>query len=271
MNIMEQTRQKDLTRVGWVNDFNKLGGGEESQKRLIERATFTVDFMTPKTFKTGYGLYIINNVRTFTTEQVEYLLRSRFVMCWRDVLSDDHNLIKGLAEKAFKNIFLSPLHLATFKEKYGLAPHNQFVIPPLFDDVQDADNDREGICWFGSIWPHKGIESVLLWARNNNTVIDFYGTGHEQIIEQLKISKYANYKGLADKTVLKEYKYFIHMPTVIEAFGRAAFEAFLAGCHVLHNGLIGAFSFDWNYENKREALSDCSYQGKAFWDVVVWS
>ncbi len=278
MSMLGQTQQKGIrqrTRGAWLNDYKIFGGSESTQKRLLDIAPDKIDFLTPTTFWTGYDLYILNNFRGFAREQLEYVLTRQFVMYWHDILYEDAELIQALCRGAKANIFLSPLHFQQFQQKFGIIVGRAFVIPPLFDDKLPTNEEtRGGICWYGSIWPHKGIENCLLYARKNKIVIDFYGNGHPLIIEQLKASKYANYKGLASKDILAKYKYFIHMPEEIEAFGRAAFEAYLAGCYILHNNKVGAFSFGWNYEDKQETLENClngmveGFERKQFWEIV---
>lgn len=258
-----------INKIAWLNDFKIFGGSEETQNRLLEISPYKTYFLTSKEFNTNYDLYILNNFRTFTKEQIDFICENKFIAYWHDVLFEDGKQIKKIKDNALANIFLSPLHKDVFEVKYGLVGDNTHIIPPIFSPKQPTTKKgREGVCYYGSIWPHKGIDNLLLWARNNKTVIDFYGDGNSILVEQLKQSKYANYMGFADRSVLTNYQYFIHLPDEIEAFGRSCFEAYLAGCHILHNNKIGAFTFDWDYDDRGNTLDTCIKKGNCFWDTI---
>lgn len=267
--ILRQTMT--IKSIGWVNDYKIFGGAEDTQNELINICPYDIKYITATDFTTGYELFILNNFRTFTKEQIAYLCQTKYVACWHDVLFQDGGLITRIRDNALANIFLSPLHKAIFQKKYGL-PVNKpsFVVPPLFPSIIPHTKKRKGgICYYGSIWPHKGIDNCLLWARKNSKVIDFYGQGNEILVQQLKQSKYANYEGTTNNSILREYNYFIHMPDEIEAFGRSVFEAYISGCHILHNNKIGAFTFDWNYEDRKTTLQRCNNAGNALWDIIL--
>jgi len=274
-------------KIGWLSDYNIVdngfvGGGEITEAEFIKRkpSDIILELITRKNFKDDFDFYIVNNFRTFSKKNLNTVLDNKFIMAWRDVIETPHDdLISQLYEKAKLNIFLSPLHLKSFTNRFNVIKNNTCkIISPYFNakryrGIEFANILRnKDICWVGHLQHHKGIEECILWARDNNRIIDFYGKGNLQIVHQLEESKYANYKGFIDdiSSILYQYKYFIHYPDKIETFGRSCMEAYLCECRIIRNNNIGMFS--WDIFTKNIEIDDIiewiERAPSVFWDNI---
>jgi glycosyltransferase involved in cell wall biosynthesis len=63
--------------------------------------------------------------------------------------------------------------------------------------------------------------------------------------------------------LLARYETFVHLPVVIEPFGRLIAEAWAAGCAVVTNNLVGA---KWWITENPDGLYTA---GEDFWKVVL--
>ena len=266
-----------MNQIAWLNGYIDFGGGEISANAMLKDPPYDIKFMLPQTFESGYKYYIINNFRHFSKEQLQYLSTQNIIMWWHDVLPTPYpDLTRQLAIKAKNNIFLSPLHCSTFADKYDLDiladDINISIIPPFIDMNKFYYNDnprhRQNICRVGKIYSHKGIDKVLMCLRNDGIKADFYGDGNPLIKYQLEQSLYANYMGDIDHQNIEEtyrkYRYFIHMPAEIEAFGRSTMEAKLCGCEIIGNGKIGCLS----YRIEDELIEQIKESHSLFWGVI---
>tara|TARA_Y100000310_G_scaffold146471_2_gene145823 strand:- start:4292 stop:5125 length:834 start_codon:yes stop_codon:yes gene_type:complete len=270
--------------IGWISDCflseGFVGGGEITESELIKRRhnSIAVSKITKDNFNTNCDFYILNNFRTLSKIQLEYLVyEKRYGIAWRDIIDTPHDdFIPILFANSKFDIFLSPLHEYSFFEKFDLSYASEhtkqsFIIPPYFDCKKYINKNRmpdKDVCWLGHIQHHKGIDDVLLWARDNDVMVDFYGGGNQQIVNQLLESKYARYLGHGDPVeVFKQYESFIHLPDKVEAFGRSCFEAYLSGCKIIRNDKVGMYSYPL-----LDLIDDITEwiesSPKKFWNVV---
>jgi len=272
-----------MKTIGWISDFERFGGAEDSERYLIFEAPSGVKIhkiIGGKDFKTDCDLYIVNNFRRLTPIQLNFIIDTKkYILAHRDIIDTPHdNLFRRLARQAKINIFLSPLHREEFYKKFGVGVYdNNCCIAPCFDKrfyYRIEQEDRElDVCWVGNIQHHKGIEDVLLWARNNDRQVAFYGKGDDQIIDQIEESKYGKYMFECNAMELRDiyptYKNFIHFPDKIEAFGRSCMEAFLSGCNMIVNEKVGMYSYPEIKILDRKKLEDwLELQPVIFWNTV---
>jgi len=244
-------------KIAWISDFKSYGGGEDSQNILLKNKPddLDIDLIYGGNLTKDYDLYVVNSFRTLSRLQMQFLMTQEYIVAWRDIIDTVHdNLLYDFYLNAKMNIFLSPLHKDEFVKKFNIidasiVTNKWICIAPYFDISQHESLHKRphDILWCGDIQNHKGIEEVLVWAREHNKVIDFYGKGHPTIIGQLEESKYANYMGHVDKIkyIYPQYKNFIHFSDKIETFGRSCMEAYLSGCNMIVNKeKIGMYSYD---------------------------
>lgn len=272
-----------MLKIAWCNDCKESGGAEITNNLLIKESPYQIDFMTAGTFNTDYDYYILNNCRTFTKEQLNYIAnKKKFIIFWHDVIgqcfSFDIKSVKKILKKASFNIFLSPLHHKQVEKVYNIKIFNYQYQLPFIDAKVFNDSKRKRfnrICWVGSIYPHKGIEQTLMWARENNKKIDFYGDGDPLLIYQIKESKYGEYRGNLKydfvNEIYKQYKYFIHLPNEVEACGRGVMEAYFSGCEMIVNENVGFYSYSYNFKQKQKIIDIINDNFKDFWDQINWS
>lgn len=272
-----------MIKIGWLTEFKGQGGAWQTESRMVKKSPKDLDVKVVDTnkFKDRYDYYVLNNFRTFYSLQLEFLIEKKnYFIYWHDVIDTGKDeFVRKLYNNARGNIFLSPLHKVEFCTKFNIDidKENNCIAPYFAADkyTNNNDNRKDKVCWVGSIQHHKGIDDVLLWSRDNNQIIDFYGKGNSQLINQLQESKYCKYIGFAKMpiNIYPKYEYFIHMPDKIEAFGRSCMEAWLSGCKIIKNNKIGMYS----YPEIQSALKEkdlkfmstwLELQPKRFWNYI---
>jgi hypothetical protein len=137
-----------------------------------------------------------------------------------------------------------------------------WIPPPLnlarFEQAAaEVNGSRKGAVSVGQ-WrnygkaPHRAAQ----WAEAHGG-IDFFGTG----VFAPRGSKEVDYDDMP--ALLAQYRTFVHLPIVIEPFGRLVAEAWAAGCEVVTNNLVGA---KWWITEKPDALYTA---GEDFWRTVL--
>ena len=268
-------------RIAWISDYETGGGAERTNLSAIEASPFRdrIDLITPERFSCDYDFFIINNSRFFTGLQLEWIVRNRpFAVYSHDILPTTHVPLRyEMFYRSALNIFLSPLHLKETEIRYGMEIPRAVVVPPIFTPERlnrwVAGREDPGLgstCWVGSIYKHKGIDNVLLWARENETAVDFYGSGDPVLTAQLEFSSYANFFGPVEDPLFLygEYRKFIHLPSDVEACGRSVIEAYLSGCEMVVNEKVGFFSYDLDFGERESVLEFLQRAPKQLWDVM---
>lgn len=273
-----------MTKIAWLTEYRGHGGAWMTEFNMLDKCPndMNIKIVDKNKFEESYDFYILNNFRTFYPLQLEYLIDSKnYFIYWHDVIdTGKEKFIRKLYQNAKGNIFLSPLHKIEFCTKFDLNSSGEDnCIAPYFDVSEysfnsDLDRSKE-VCWVGSIQHFKGCDNALLWARDNNQVIDFYGKGNPQLINQLQESKYCNYKGFTSnlKKIYPKYRRFIHMPDSVEAFGRSCMEAWLSGCEIIKNDKVGMYSYPemqkaFEKGNIKEVQNWLEFQPMKFWHYI---
>lgn len=273
--------------IGWVHDFSSsqyLGGAQLTCEEMLRHIPEDIIIRPIGSYKDlkEVDLVVINNSRTVTYWE---LLRNKRLIFWiHDLIPEPYIDIKNeLMIKAEKVFFLSPLLHRKYCEIYDVDIEDSKVdyVPPIvdykrFNTIVDVEQREKRAAWIGDIQFFKGIDEVLLWAREHNTYVDFYGPGVDFLIERIKISRYGDYLGIVSPNemqfVYNKYRYFIHLPKVIEGGGRTVIEALLCGCKIIHNSKIGILSYFEEDDINNLTYSDITDlidSGiKKFWDTV---
>lgn len=270
-------------RIAWINDHQTGGGAERTNCAAMEVSPFrgSIDLVTPERFSCDYEFFIINNSRLFTELQLEWIVRNRpFAVYSHDVLPTTHVPLRyEMFYLSSLNIFLSPLHLRETEIRYGIRIPRAVAIPSIFTparlDRLATRRERprsKSTCWVGSIYKHKGIDNVLLWARENGVAVDFYGSGDPVLTAQLGFSSYANYHGPIEDPLLLygNHGKFIHLPGSVEACGRSVIEAYLSGCEmVVDTEKVGFFSYGLDFRDGDSVAEFLTGAGIRFWDQMA--
>lgn len=231
-----------MTRVGWLHDNpgGYVGGAELTMREFANTAPKGVEIVEGAT--SDCERYVIGN-GDFPDRPsgFRYLHDMRGGYTSKDVL-----------------IFCSPLQ----RSRYG---EQGEVIPPALDLDRfraQVNGHREGAVALAQ-WqnPGKGYRQVGEWAQANESVT-VIGPGPFKP-QGPKIVDGGELEPDEVAAALHGFETFIHIPTVVEPFGRAVVEAWAAGCKVITNRLVGARHF---IEKDPEALESAASE---FWGLVL--
>lgn len=249
-------------------------------------------------------LVILNNITDFHISEIEYVIQNkRYVRYEHDYDSIDlikqYVSIQGLFEKSLLNIFLSPLHAEEFKRRAGRFGADTKVFlqasPVVGFQIETEDHhDKNKIICVGNFSHPKGFFNVISFANSllngklketavknfeklgidpKELQIDFYGWGSDEVMNIIKNTPNCHFikevknSELAD--IYRQYGWFIHLPAWKEPFGRTVMEAFFSGCKlIISDKFIGARSFNWNWNDRKEMEDRNSKLASEFWNKI---
>lgn len=169
-------------------------------------------------------------------------------------------------------IWLSPLHRDSWLWSYPeLADMPYALIPSAIDTTQffNMHMTRKGIICNSGLCLFKGRRRVLEWARGHpETHITFIG-GNDLPEEPLppNCSYIGGFSHLKMNDVFNQFEALLHLPATPQPFERAFVEAYLAGCKLIANSLVGALSYDW-FTSREEVAKHVAKAPKDFWDSI---
>jgi glycosyltransferase involved in cell wall biosynthesis len=241
-------------KVGWlVDNPGYIGGAELSQAEFRAAAPEGVEVVDcpPGGVVPGLDAYVVHNHTHYRPDDLDKLTGR--------VVRYHHDLRPQHVTDAI-HLFCSPLQRA----HTGIDGE---CIPPAIDyeafkpDSWPDGDPRGGKVWLGRFYPGKGIELACEYATGNGG-IDFYGEGPlvPTSTEYVRVKAPVSHSEVPD--VLRRYKTFVHLPTVIEPFGRTVAEAWAAGCELVINRNVGAA---WWISEAPDKLKSA---GEDFWAVV---
>jgi len=198
--------------------------------------------------------YVLHNVVFYTPEELAFA-NGPLVKYWHDVGPHMHPEVLERLEGE-RHICCSPL------QSGYLRLDEARLVPPALDLARFRQaaglngRPRAGIVALGP-WMNYGKHprAVLEWANGN--AVDFYGSGPLAPPGAREVP----YDDLPE--LLAHYEKFVHLPLVIEPFGRGVVEAWAAGCKVVTNSLVGARYW---IEHKPEGLETAAAD---FWKAVL--
>jgi len=169
-------------------------------------------------------------------------------------------------------IWLSPLHRESWLYicpelediRYHLAPS-----PVNVELFSDLGLERKGAISVESLHPFKGREHVIKWANDHQEVDITFVSGNPLPEEPLplncKVMGAVPYRAMNE--LYNKHEMFLHLPQSPSPFDRCVVEAYLAGCKVIGNELIGALSYSW-FKSRRDVSIECSSSSTFFWEAV---
>lgn len=231
-------------RIGWLaDDAQQPGGAELTQSEFFSAAPEGIEMIDcPPEDIADCDHYAVHNCVTYGPETIEQLQGKPVIRYHNDLSPHGDAQLRTWLDANATHIFCSPLQRSRYKLD-GEWP----IIPPALD-LQSfrpprqvrRHGERGGTISVGA-WGNPGKGSHLLeeWAREKNEAVDVYGEGPCLPAESPTI----RLKGpLAPRDVaqtLWSAKRFVFLPTAVEPFGRSVVEAYLAGCEVITNKLVG--------------------------------
>ena len=168
------------------------------------------------------------------------------------------------------NIFLSPLHWQMHSEAFGdsIEPHvkvpSAIDVTKFYDKKEPRDQDTTSI---NTLIDFKGRDEVLGYARDHpDQKFEFAGEGTD-----VELPPNCSYKGPVIYTKLNDflnkYRNYVELPRNPQPFNRSCAEAYLAGCKVTGNKLLGALTWDWftSRDSVREHIASAPSE---FWAAI---
>ncbi len=287
-------------KITWIQDLEVFtsGGGAQLTDRthIIEglRRGHSVDLLTPQSGLTtpDKDAFVISNASVFRFELFENLLTTNKPLIWflhdywpickyrlfypmQDTCKSCYLKERWLPVllKAKLIIWLSPLHreswLWLYPElkdiPYHLSPSP--VEPHKFYPIDGIK--REGIIAVESLHPFKGRANVLDWVINHpDKTVTFVGGNaypNELLPPNARQLDFVPYGAMNEQ--YNQHEHLLHLPQSPSPFDRTTVEAYLAGCKIIGNELIGALSYDW-FKSREEVAEHCRESPKEFWKKI---
>ena len=239
-------------KVAFVHDDVGYTGGARLSVAEFERAA-----PDPLVKVRDADTVVVHNCATFGPGLVRDLQGKRVVWFHHDLSPHVDRELKGWLDAEATHMFCSPLQ----RDAYGLDGE---LVPPAVDldrFRQVSNGHREGAVSVGS-WQNegKGQQSLVEFAREHGLTV--FGDG-----PFVPSCPEIDYRGPLDPGevpgVLAHYRTFVHLPWVIEPFGRCVVEAWASGCALVVNRLVGAL---WWIQEAPDALETAAQR---FWEVVL--
>jgi len=169
-------------------------------------------------------------------------------------------------------IWLSPLHRDSWLRicpELEIMPYHLSPSPVDPNSFYDMGMERSGAIAVESLHPFKGRDQVLKWAEEHPEVqIDFLGGNPmPQIPLPPNCKDVGSVPGNKMNEVYNHYETFLHLPQNPSPFDRTVAEAYLAGCKIIGNELIGALSYVW-FSSREQVAECCRNSSRIFWERV---
>lgn len=270
-----------MPKIGFVSDHfyapddpstkNVRGGAELTDACYIQKGKelgFDIDRVSSRSNEDlgRFNLLIISNHHHAAKPQ--RFLQHKYVSFWHDPIIEEVDPL--LIKNAELNIFLSPLHMKFFKDRFDVG---DTALQPScfsnFDRFHSREKKDNMVVYIGQVAPFKGISNILAYA-GEHPELDFHICGN--LAGNFPFDKFGNvtYEGYVVSAIewMSKAKYFVHLPKWIEAFGRTIVEALFCGCELIVNDRVGCFSYDWDWSSKESIKKNITkYRGR-FWSNI---
>lgn len=246
-------------KVGWLADAGNadgtLGGAELTQLAFRGNAPDGVEVVEVRPGASGPDLdrFVVHNCVTYSLDDLWQTLDKPVVKFWHDTGPHLNDQVRDELFRSTTSIFCSPIQAERMGFPDGLCIPPAIDLEPFRIAAENA-GERKGSVTVGA-WMNYGKSPLR--AREVAPDVDFYGSGPCSPPNCTPV----DYEAMPE--LLARYRTFIHLPTVLEPFGRAVVEAWAAGCKIVTNRLVGARHW---IEREPEKLDTAS---RDFWEVVL--
>ena len=282
-NYLSKTKfdnPKKKVRIGWVQDFSKVGGAELSNKHLVKigkNLGFDIAAVTPVNFNKRIlydaDLLIINNFFEFPNDKFNIVMDAIYEKRIPYIKYDhDHREMHRpyISRQMFTisklNVFISPLHLQKTMELLWNQIKSHSICLPLSIDTLSYSKVK-------GIKRQKNSVIVPCYRKCKSNIFDFIKENKEKqylIIGDIDF-KTNGYKvessGLIPPEKMPEtfskYESMLHLPFSFWAGERIYFESLLCGCKPIVNDNVGHNS--WRFKNIKTKLDKAPF---TFWKEV---
>lgn len=243
-------------RVAWLQDKSaSVGGAELTCREFLASAPVEVVQIGPDQLDVASGCdrAVLHNVVSFPPETVERLGQIPIWKYHHDLGEWVHpQLQQDLHERAIP-IFCSKLQARTMGYPDGICIPPAVDLEPFRAAAANA-GERRGAVTVGA-WMNWGKSPER--AREVAPDVAFFGFGPCSPAGTQAV----DYEAMPE--LLARYRTFIHLPSVLEPFGRTVVEAWATGCKVVVNNLVGAREWIETAPDKLDAAA------ADFWQVVL--
>jgi len=282
-------------KIAWLQDNNPFGtsAGAESTDRahIIHglREGHDVEVVLPGVGDVSWAdLVIISNASNFPLQALcnlgrPYVLffHDYWALCrWRLYYPMQQKCLDCYLKPRYlplllgseKIIWLSPLHRGAWLFTYPELENHPYSLVPSSIDVNqffDMGLARSGFIAVNSGQKCKGYERVGEWAEENrDQSLTLVGASEGPMPPNVVAA--GNIGGREMNKLYNQHETFLHLPQNPMPFDRTVAEAYLAGCKILGNELVGALSWPFMREEpSREVARE--FLGKAssmFWAAI---
>lgn len=287
-------------RFAWVQDLDIMSAAGGAQ--LTDRAHFIEGIRgghdlllyTPQsglTFPSRLDGIIISNAGSFPAKDIMELhdrgkpviwfLHDYWPICkyrlfypMRDSCKSCY-LVKRwepVLKRASLIIWLSSLHRESWlwlcPELKGVPYH---LAPSPVDPMEfrDLGIPRSGVIAVESLHEFKGRDHVIQWATDHPEVniTCLGGNPIPRIDLPPNLKDMGSQPNESMNNLYNRHESLLHLPQSPSPFDRTVAEAYLAGCKIIGNELIGALSYSW-FKSRDEVANHCQDSSGDFWQAV---
>jgi hypothetical protein len=169
-------------------------------------------------------------------------------------------------------IWLAPLHRDSWLWTYPELQEKPYALVPSAIDTKqfyDLKQQRKGVLSSNTLFGFKGRTNVIRWAAEHPDVqVTFIG-GNErpEIALPENCLVLGQQSHFAMNELFNQFEFLLHLPNTPQPFERVIAEAYLAGCNIIGNHLIGALSYDW-FTSREMVAEHVQNSPKLFWERI---
>jgi hypothetical protein len=250
-----------MTRVGLLHDTPRyIGGAERTMQEFADAAPEGVKVIAcqPGEVARDLDAYLLGNVVSYTIDDLRAI--DWTIPTWKyhnDVGSWVNPQVAEWVSQYAKPICCSPLQAEYMDLDEAVLIPPPIDLQPFYEAASRVNGSRAGAVAVGS-WRNygKGAHRAYAWGAENGG-IEIYGEGEFAPPGSQAVA----YEDMPD--LLARFQTFVHLPSVIEPFGRGVVEAWAAGCQLVTNELVGALYWIREAPDKLETAAD------DLWKIVL--
>ena len=283
-------------KIAWLQDLNPLAeisGGAQLTDRTHIMAGFRLGHdvvpVTPSEsglLKRPYDAFILSNVTSFRMDTFQEMIKqgAPFVIFAHDYTCKwrlfypmqpkckscylrDRWLPVLQASRLI--VWLSPLHRWAWLYMYPeLKKHPYVLVPsPVSPDEFYAKNgERKGVIAVNAALAFKGRDNFINWAKEHPDIAITH-VGQEDATLPSNITCVGVKTPFEMNDLYNKHETLVHLPNTPQPCERVVLEAYLAGCKIIGNRLIGALSYRW-FKSRDLVARHVREAPKRFWDAV---
>lgn len=282
-------------KVCWIQDIDPFvdpGGAQQTDRAHIVHALrqgYEVEVMLPghdPSMAESAGLVIVSNATMFPIKLFQDM-KKPYIFFFHDYWpACKVRLYYPMLEKckscpsrpgwlpvlkgAKLLVWLSPLHRESWLFSYPeLEDRSHALVPsPVSPDrFYNMGLERHGAIAVNSGIDFKGRDRFFEWANEHpETPITLIGPGADKMPGNIKVIGAVPPEKMNE--IYNRHEVFVHQPVSPSPFDRTVAEAFLAGCRVVGNELVGALSWPFFRQGREAVVEALRCSSTRFWQAI---